>query len=94
MKRSIRYNKNIKNLYNSRDKVIKLYNDYAQIISEAMYKTKQGTRLKIITPKQMLQRLQIAVAQVKPGNNSENWLNEMRQIVYFLYQSKEITNKV
>ena len=94
MKRSIRYNKNIKDLYNSRDKVIKLYNDYAQIISEAMYKTKQGTRLKIITPKQMLQRLQIAVAQVKAGNNSENWLNEMRQIVYFLYQSKEITNKV
>ena len=72
MKRSIRYNKNIKNLYNSRDKVIKLYNDYAQIISEAMYKTKKGTRLKIITPKQMLQRLQIAVAQVKAGNNSEN----------------------
>ena len=72
MKRSIRYNKNIKNLYNSRDKVIKLYNDYAQIISEAMYKTKQGTTLKIITPKQMLQRLQIAVAQVKAGNNSEN----------------------
>ena len=72
MKRSIRYNKNIKNLYNSRDKVIKLYNDYAQIISEAMYKTKQRTRLKIITPKQMLQRLQIAVAQVKAGNNSEN----------------------
>ena len=42
----------------------------------------------------MLQGLQIAVAQVKAGNNSENWLNEMRQIVYFLYQSKEITNKV
>ena len=50
--------KNIKNLYNSRDKVIKLYNDYAKIISEAMYKTKQGTGLQILTPKQMLQRLQ------------------------------------
>ena len=33
--------KNTKNLYKSRDKVIKLYNDYAKIIFEAMYKTKQ-----------------------------------------------------
>ena len=50
--------------------------------------------LKILTPKQMLQRLPIALAQVKAGNNSEILLNEIRQIVYFLYQSKEITKKV
>ena len=37
----------------------------------------------------MLQRLPIATAQVKAGNNSEDILNEIRQIVYFLYQSKE-----
>ena len=36
----------------------------------------------------MLQRLPIALAQVKAGNNSESLLNEIRQIVYFLYQSK------
>ena len=42
----------------------------------------------------MLQRLLIALAQVKAGNNSESLLNEIRQIVYFLYQSKEITKKV
>ena len=42
----------------------------------------------------MLQRLPIALAQVKSGNNSENLLNEIRQIVYSLYQSKEITEKV
>ena len=41
----------------------------------------------------MLQRLPIVPAQVK-GNNSENLLNEIRQIVYSLYQSKEITKKV
>ena len=35
-----------------------------------MYKTKQGTELKILTPKQMLQRLLIALAQVKADNNS------------------------
>ena len=42
----------------------------------------------------MLQRLPIAAAQVKAGNNSENLLNEIRQIIYSLYQSKEITKKV
>ena len=43
---------------------------------------------------QMLQRLPIDYAQVEAGNNSENSLIEIRQIVYFLYQSKEITKKV
>ena len=42
----------------------------------------------------MLQRLPIALAQVKVGNNSENLLNEIRQFVYSPYQSKEITKKV
>ena len=42
----------------------------------------------------MLQRLPIALAQVKAGNNSENVLNEIRKIVYPQYQSKEITKKV
>ena len=59
-----------------------------------MYKTKQGAGRKISTPKQMLQRLPIALTQVKAGNDSENLLNEIRQIVYSLYQSKKITEKV
>ena len=42
----------------------------------------------------MLQRLPIALAQVKAGNNSESLLNEIRKIVYSLYQSKKITKKV
>ena len=58
-----------------------------------MHRTKQGTGLKILTPKQMLQRLPIALAQVKAGNNSENLLNEIRQIVYVLYQSKKSLKK-
>ena len=53
-----------------------------------------NSKLKILSPKQMLQRLPIALAQVKAGNNSENLLNEIRQIIYSLYQSKEITKKV
>ena len=42
----------------------------------------------------MLQRMPLALAQVKAGNNLENLLNEIRQIVYSLYQSREITKKV
>ena len=53
-----------------------------------------NSKLKMLTPKQMLQRLPKALAQVKVGNNSENLLNEMRQIIYSLYQVKEITKKV
>ena len=59
-----------------------------------MFKTKHGTGLKILTSKQMLQRLPIALAQVKAGNNSENLLNKIRKIVYSLYQYKKITKKV
>ena len=54
----------------------------------------EGTGLKILTPNQMLERLPIALAQIKAGNNSESLLNEIRQIVYSLYRSKEITKKV
>ena len=62
--------------------------------NEAKNQTTKGKGLKILTPKQLLQRLPIALAQVKAGNNSENLLNEIRQIVYSLYQSKEIAKKV
>ena len=53
-----------------------------------------GKGLKILTPTQMLKRLPITLAQVKAGNNSESLLNEIKQIVYSLYRSKEITKKV
>ena len=79
-------------------RIIDLFNSYSKIRSEALYKWKQnkteGRGLKILTPKQMLQRLPIALAQAKAGNNSENLLNEIRQIIHSLYQSKEITKKV
>ena len=42
----------------------------------------------------MRQKLPVALAQVKAGNNSESLLDEIRQIVYFLYQSKQITKKI
>ena len=52
------------------------------------------TGRKILTPKQILQRLSIALAQVKASNNSKSLLNEIKQTVYSLYQSKQITKKV
>ena len=57
-------------------------------------KVSSDSNLKILSPKQMLQRFPIAHAQVKAGNTSENLLNEIRQIVYSLYRAKEITKKV
>ena len=72
-----------------------MFNDYARNMSRNIYDSKQeGTGLKILTPKQMLQRLPIALAQIKARNNSQSLINEIRQIVYSLYQSKEITKKV
>ena len=68
------------------------------MLSDANYNAKQnkteGTGLKILSPKQMLQRLPIALAQVKASKNTESLLKEIRQIIYSLYQSKQITKKV
>ena len=57
--------------------------------SEVTNQATSGDVLKLLTPRQMLQRLSIALAQVKAGKNLENLLNEIRQIVHPLYQSKE-----
>ena len=62
--------------------------------SQENEESQKGKGLKILTPNQMLKRLPIALALVKAGNNSESLLNEIRQIVYSLYQSKEVTKKV
>ena len=62
-------------------------------MSEAKNKTKHGRGLKILTRKQMLQRLPITLTQVKAGNTNKNLLNEIRHI-YSFYWTKEITEKV
>ena len=48
----------------------------------------------MLTPKQILQRLPIALAQAKAGNTSESLLNEIRHIIYYLYRANKITKKV
>ena len=62
--------------------------------AKKLAKEQEGTGLEILTPNQMLKRLPIALAQIKAGNNSEILLNGIRQIVYSLNRSKEITKKV
>ena len=89
---------NLEKFYHSREEVINFFRDYIEMLLDANYDPRKnetkGTGLKILTPKQTLQRLPIALAQVKASNNSESLLNEIRQIVYSLYQSKQITKKV
>ena len=82
-------------LYKARNLVIKFYDDYSLMTYEAKNKANNktsGKGLKILTTKQLLQRLLMVLAQVNTGNNSENVLNEIRQVVYFLYQSKDNKN--
>ena len=88
---------NINVFYNARENAAQFIQDYGRMILEAREQPlieQYGKGLKILTPNQMLKRLPIALAQVKAGNNSESLLNEIRQIVYSLYQSKEFTKKV
>ena len=83
---------NIKNIYKARKADIDFLREFTSRASRCQ--AKKGKGIKILTPKQMLQRLPIALAQIKTGNNSQNLLNEIRKIAYSLYQSKEITKKV
>ena len=53
-----------------------------------------GSGLKILTSQQMLARLPILLAQIKPGNNSLELKSEIRQLLYSLYRSKQISKTV
>ena len=91
---------NLDKFYHSREEVINFLETILKcylilVTKQTKMKQKKDVKgLKILTPKQMLQRLPIALAQVKTANNSESSLNEIRQIAYSLYQSKKITKKV
>ena len=84
------------NFFEGREKILDAFQ--SKIISTkskgAGVSNLDHSKLKVLTLKQMLQRLPIALAQVKASNNSESLLNEIRQIVYSLYQSKQITKKI
>ena len=72
---------------------MKLLDDYTTILSKAKYEAKHGKGLKILTPKQMWSIVNSSCTK-KAGNTSESLLNEIRQIIHFLYLAKEFTKKV
>ena len=63
-------------------------------MKQNMEKDDLTMQVKMLSPKQILQLLPMALEQVKADNTSGNLLNEIRQIIYFLYQAKWITKKV
>ena len=88
--------KNLYNFFEGREKILDAFESKIFLTKSkgAGILNPDHSKLKILTHKQMLQRLPIALAQVKAGNNSESLLNEIRQIVYSLYQSKQITKNL
>ena len=70
----------------------KYFNIFEKILD--FNKQQKGKGIKTLTPKQMLQRLHIALAQVNAGTTSKNLLHEIRQIIYSLYRAEEITKKL
>ena len=71
------------------DKILKIVEEILEFNRQ-----QQGQGLKILTPNQMLSRLLITLAQLKAGNNSEKLKNEIRQLLYSLYRSKNLTKNV
>ena len=67
--------------------MLKLFN-YLELFAQS------GDGLKILTPKQMLSRLPITLAQLKAGNNSKRLKNEIRQLLYSLCRSKKLTKTI
>ena len=62
--------------------------------SAAERRNQQGQGMKILTPNQMRSRLPVSLAQLKAGNNSKKFKNEIRQLLYSLYHSKNMIKQV
>ena len=81
---------NLEKFYHSREKACNFFRNYTGMMFDCSYQAKQDetkeTGLKILTSKQMFQRLPLAIAQVQTGKNSKSLLNEIIPIVYSLYQ--------
>ena len=78
-------------------KEIKKPDKILEIVKEIFNFNKQNQErkgLKILTPNQMLSRLTISLGQLEAGNNSNKLKNEIRQLLYSLYCSKNMTKQV
>ena len=79
------------------EKKIEKAGKIVKIVREILKFNKQnqeGKGIKILTPNQMLSRLPISLAQLEAGNNSNKLKNEIRQLLYSLYHSKNMTKQV
>ena len=74
----------------NKNKFVKILN-VANEILKFNEQIRWGQELKILTPDQILSRLSIYLAQLKAENNSEKFKNEIRQLLYSLYRSKNST---
>ena len=72
------------------NKMVEIVKDILRFIKQKQ----EGQGIKMLTPNQMLSRLPISLAQLKAGNNSEKLKNEITQLVYSLYRSKNMTKQV
>ena len=72
------------------DKIVKIVKEILKFNKQKQ----EGQGIKILTPNQMLSRLPISLAQLQAGNNSEKLKNEIRQLLYSLYRSKNMTKQV
>ena len=73
-------------------KLLDYGNEFKKVIGKSF--NPSGSGLKILTPQQMLARLPILLAQIKAGNNSQELKNEIRQLLYSLYRSKQISRTI
>ena len=81
-------------LYKAQEEIVNIFYDYSIIASEAKFIAIHGEGLKQFIPKEMLQKSTIPLVRVQAGKTPENFLNEICQIIYSLYQASEITKKV
>ena len=72
------------------DKIVKLVEEILRFNKQKQ----EGQGIKTLTPDEMLNRLPISLAQLQAGNNSEKMKNEIRQLLYSLYCSKNINNLI
>ena len=74
------------------DRILKIIKEILSFNKEIQ--KQRGLGLKILTPDQMLSRLPITLAQLNAENNPEKLKNEIRQLLCFLYRSKNLTKNV
>ena len=73
------------------EKILEIVKD---ILNFNKQNQQKGQGIKILTPNQMLNRLPIALAQLQAGNNSKKLKNEIRQLLYSLYRSKNMAKQI